>query len=75
MNQAKKYVYIANSYIIPGQAILSAIQTAALGGVDVRLLIPMNSDNVVVKWSIRAYFQELLEAGVKIFLFRASYSG
>jgi len=73
INQAEQYVYIANSYVIPGDAILEALQTVALSGVDVRLLIPEVSDNLLVKWSVRSYFQELLHAGVKIYLYQDGF--
>nr|WP_284284577.1 phospholipase D-like domain-containing protein [Portibacter lacus] len=46
---------------------------AALSGVDVRIMIPEKSDNIVVKWSIRSYFQEMLEAGVQIYLYKDSF--
>ncbi len=69
INSAKKYVYITNPYIIPGEALLKALQVAAMSGIDVRLLVPANSDNFLVKWSVRAYFEDFLEAGVKIYLF------
>ena len=69
INQAREYIYITNPYIIPGEPILEALQSAALGGVDVRLLAPAKSDNPIVKWSIRSYYQPLLEAGVQIYLY------
>ena len=69
INKAKKYVYIANPYIIPGEALMEALQVAALSGVDVRLMLSENSDGFLAKWSVRAYFQNFLEAGVKIYLY------
>lgn len=69
INHAREYVYITNPYIIPGEPLLEALQSAALGGVDVRILTPARSDNPVVKWGIRSYFQSLLDAGVQIFLY------
>jgi cardiolipin synthase len=69
MYGAKKYLYITNPYVIPGQAIIQALQSASLSGVDVRLLISANADNKIVNWSVRSYFETLLKAGVKIFLF------
>lgn len=73
ITQAEKYVYITNSYVVPGDAILTALQTAALSDVDVRLLIPKTSDSVIVKWGVRAYFEELLRAGVRIFLYENNF--
>ncbi len=69
ITQAKKYIYITNPYIIPGQAIMQALQTAALGGVDVRLMVSENADNKIVSWCVRSYFETLLKAGIKIYLF------
>ncbi|WP_109299392.1 cardiolipin synthase [Aquimarina sp. AU474] len=69
INEAKDYVYITNPYIIPGEAILEALKVAALSGVDVRLLLSDKSDNFIVRWCVRSYFESLLQAGVKIYLF------
>ncbi len=69
INEAKKYVYIANPYIIPGESILDALKVAALSGVDVRLLLSEKSDSSIVKWCVRSYFERLLQAGVQIYLF------
>jgi len=69
INRAKKYVYIVNPYIIPGEAIMEALQVAALSGVDVRLLLSSNSDSFLVKWSVQSYFEDFLEAGIKIYLY------
>ena len=69
INMAKKYIYITNPYIIPGQALIRALLTAALSGVDVRILVSENIDNKVVSWSVHSYFELFLKAGIKIFLF------
>jgi len=69
INMAKKYIYITNPYIIPGQALIRALQTAALSGVDVRLLVSENADNKVVSWSVHSYFELFLKAGIRIYLF------
>ena len=69
INQAQKYLYITNPYIIPGYAIMTALETAALSGVDVRMMVSENNDNRLVNWSVRSYFEPLLKAGVKIYLF------
>ncbi len=69
INEAKDYIYIANPYIIPGEAILEALKVAALSGVEVRLLLSDISDSTIVRWCVRSYFEGLMEAGVKIYLF------
>ena len=69
INSAKKYVYITNPYIIPGEALKEALQVAAMSGIDIRLLLSTNSDSLLVKWTVRSSFEDLLEAGVKIYLY------
>jgi len=69
ITSAEEYLYIVNPYIIPGPAILTALETAALSGIDVRLLVSEKNDSRLVNWSVRSYFENLLRAGVKIFLF------
>lgn len=73
INSAKEYVYITNPYVVPSDALLEALQVSALGGIDVRLMLPEKSDSFLVKWSVRSYFEDLLEAGVKIFLFQDGF--
>ena len=69
INSARNYLFITNPYIIPGQAILQALQTTALSGVDVRLMVSENADNKIVSWCVRSYFEPLLKSGIKIYLF------
>ncbi len=68
INQAKDYVYITNPYIIPNPSILKSLQTAALSGVDVRLLLSSSTDSKVVDWCVRSYFEAYLKAGIKVYL-------
>lgn len=67
INSAKKYVYITNPYIIPGEVLKEALQVAAMSGIDVRLLLSTNSDSFLVKWNVRSHFEDFLESGVKIY--------
>jgi len=55
--------------MIPGETLMEALQVAALSGIDVRLLLSSNSDSLLVKWTVRSYFEDFLEAGVKIYLY------
>ena len=64
---AQKYVYIHTPYFIPPETILSAIQVAALSGIDVRLMIPQKSDAPVSTAASHSYVESVLEAGVKVF--------
>ena len=73
IHSAKKYLYVINPYVIPGQAILQALLMAALSGVDVRILLSEKSDSKIVNWSIRSYFGSLLKSGIKIYLFHDGF--
>lgn len=68
INSAEKYLYIVNPYIIPNHAILQGLVTAALSGVDVRLLMSTTTDIKLVDWCVRAYYETYLKAGIKIYL-------
>lgn len=67
IHSAKRRVWLATPYFVPGEASLMALTSAALGGVDVRLLVPKMSDSRVVTWAARSYYDDLLAAGVKIY--------
>ncbi len=69
INSSQKYLYIVNPYIIPNHAILQALMTAALSGVDVRILMSTTTDIKLVDWCVRAYFESYLKAGIKIYLY------
>jgi cardiolipin synthase len=67
INLAREKVFIETPYFVPDQPILLALRTAALRGVDVRLLLPGRSDHPLVLYAGRSFQEELLEAGVRIF--------
>jgi cardiolipin synthase len=67
INLAQEKVYIETPYFVPDQPILLALHTAALRGIDVRLLLPGRSDHPLVLYAGRSFQDELLDAGVRIF--------
>ena len=72
--EAKHYVYMETPYFLPTEPILFAIRTAALSGVDVRLIIPMHGDAKLVEWACKSYLGEIVEAGAKVFLYKAGFN-
>ena len=74
ITQAKKHLYIITPYFTPNETILNAIKVASLSGVDVRIMLPEKSDTHIVHLSSRSYFTELMEAQVKIYLFRKGFN-
>ncbi len=69
INSASDYVYIVTPYFVPGEALMASLMTAALSGVDVQLMLPYDSDSRWMKWCMFTYLEELMKAGVRIFLF------
>ena len=67
INTARDRVWIETPYFVPDAPIIMALQTAALRGVDVRLLLPHRSDHSLVLHAGRSFYDELLDAGVRIF--------
>lgn len=69
ITRAREKLWITTPYVVPGGALLEALCMASLSGVDVRLLVPGKADSVLVQWANRNCFDELLRAGVRIFLY------
>ncbi|GAB2511777.1 cardiolipin synthase [Lysobacter humi (ex Lee et al. 2017)] len=66
IHAAKRRVWLATPYFVPGEAAMMALTSAALAGLDVRLLVPKVADSRLVTFATRSYFDELLAAGVRI---------
>jgi cardiolipin synthase len=71
IRESRRRVYLANPYFVPDRGILRAFQQAARRGVDVRLLVPAESDSRVLDLAARATFGPLLAAGVRIWASRS----
>ena len=70
---AKKYIYIETPYFLPTDPVLFALKTAAAGGVDVRILVPLRSDTKFVEWAGRSYLREMVKAGVSVSYYKAGF--
>lgn len=67
ITQARERVVLVTPYFIPTLALVTALRTAAGRGVDVRVILPSDSDVTLVKWASRSYYIKLVQAGVRIF--------
>ncbi|PXY00910.1 cardiolipin synthase [Marinifilum breve] len=74
ITSAKRNVYISSPYFMPNGSILMALKTSAMSGVDVRILIPNKSDSFMTYWGTLSYIEELLEAGVRIYFYKAGFN-
>ena len=72
--EAKRYVYMETPYFLPTEPVMFAMRTAALAGVDVRLMVPLHSDAKFVEWASRPYIQEAADSGVKVYLYKAGFN-
>lgn len=70
---AKKNIFIETPYLVPEESLLVAIKTAALSGVDVRIVIPYIADHFMVYWANQSNIEDLLKAGVKIYYYKGGF--
>ncbi|HPT06389.1 MAG TPA: cardiolipin synthase, partial [Candidatus Egerieousia sp.] len=71
---ARDHIYLVSPYFTPNETILNAIKVAALGNIDVRIMLPEKADSATATYSTRSYIGELLEAGVRIYLFKEGFN-
>ena len=65
--QARRQVTITSPYFVPDEGLLQAIEIACRRGVELRLVMPKKSDQLLPGNAARAYFEDLLNWGVKIY--------
>ena len=67
IGSAETSVLLTNAYFAPDPQLLAALSRAAQRGVDVKLILPSQSDSWLVFHVGRGYYTQLLQAGVKLF--------
>jgi len=67
LGNANEQICLTTPYFVPDHRIQKALLLAVKRGVDVRLLVPLNSDVRLARWAANAVYAHLLDAGVKIF--------
>nr|WP_274636328.1 cardiolipin synthase [Microbacterium bovistercoris] len=70
---ATERVIITSPYFVPDEAMVYAITTACERGLEVQLFVSEVGDQGLVYHAQRSYYETLLEAGVRIFLYPAPY--
>ncbi|NDW13618.1 cardiolipin synthase [Bacteroides sp. 214] len=73
ITNAKKYFYIQTPYFLPTDTLSIALQSAALSGVDVRIMIPERADTRITHWGSRSYLKDMMLAGVKIYFYQKGF--
>ncbi len=64
---AERSIHLTSSYFIPDRQMIKALRDAARSGVDVKIILPKTSDQNLALYAGRYYYDELLEAGVKLY--------
>ncbi len=73
LNNAKEYVYITTPYLIIDYNLINAIRSAALRGVDVRIITPHIPDKKIIFNLTRSYYKTLLNTNVKIYEYKPGF--
>ena len=68
---AKRCLYIQTPYFLPSDSLLKAMQSAALAGIDVRLMIPRKPDSVMLRLATGSYIKECMLSGVKVYYYES----
>ncbi|MBE0674283.1 MAG: cardiolipin synthase [Bacteroidales bacterium] len=71
---ARRSIFISTPYFSPDDSILTALKTASLSGVDIRLLFPMKADSAIADWNTKSYISELLDAGISVYLYGKGFN-
>jgi cardiolipin synthase A/B len=66
LHAARRHVGIWTPYFVPDQALIAALNAAALRGVEVDILLPEKSDHSIVDWASQAHYWQVLEHGCRI---------
>jgi cardiolipin synthase len=66
ISTAQRQIKIITPYFLPDERLVAALELAAMRGVDVDIVIPENSDHLVMDWAVMAHVAPLLIAGVKM---------
>jgi cardiolipin synthase len=70
---ATKEILITTPYFIPVNSLMDSLRVAALSGLDIKLLVPETSDSLWVNAAAHSYYGDLLEAGVKVYLYKKGF--
>ena len=73
ISSARTYFYIQSPYLLPTDPILIALQSAALSGVDVRIMLPKKADSVITHMGSLSYLEDMMKAGIRIYLYKPGF--
>lgn len=72
-NSSRRKLWIASPYFVPDEGVLTALQAAAIRGVDVRILLPERADHLLVWLSAFSYYEQSIPYGVRLFRYHKGF--
>jgi len=72
-SNARKNIFIHTPYFLPPESLMTALEMAALSGVDVRLMVPFKTDTLLASAASNSYYLRIMEAGVRIYLYKQNF--
>jgi cardiolipin synthase len=72
IDRAAHHIYLTSAYFIPDEDMLAALIRAARRGVDVRIIVPAESNHIVADWLSRGFYAQLLRHGVRLLLYQGA---
>jgi cardiolipin synthase len=74
INNADRTLWISTPYLIPTYRLMEALKNAAKKGIDVKLIVPGVPDKKIVYWIAKSDFNQLIEAGVKVYVYTPGFN-
>ena len=68
-----QHTFIQTPYFLPTEGLNSLLQTAALGGIDVQLMLPERSDSRIIDKAVHSFIDDMLRAGVKVYFYTKGF--
>jgi cardiolipin synthase A/B len=72
IDRAAHHIYLTHAYLIPDEDMLNALVKAAARGVDVRIIVPAESNHIVADWLARGLYGQMLRNGIRLFLYQGA---
>lgn len=69
ISSARKRILIQTPYFLPTDGLLNALEAAALAKIDVRIMMPQNTDSKLLHYASFSYITQCLKAGIKVYLY------
>lgn len=73
IHSARRRLWIVSPYFVPDDSVVSALQLAALRGVDVRVMLPERADHLLIHLAKFSYLEETLPVGIRFFCYREGF--